>query len=108
MSSQSAEETDYTMDSLTWDSSFKAKLRSRAAIKVSLKPVCGGGGGQGHDEGKGVPGDKHRHNEAAAKQEGVLGHLGSWDQQDVNAYAPSASQSLAFQRKQVYRRIKTG
>ena len=80
------------MDSLTWDSSFKAKLRSRAAIRVSLKPVCGdGGGGQGHDEGEGVPGDKHRHTEATAKQEGVLGHLGSRDQQDVNTHAPSAS-----------------
>lgn len=50
-----------------------------------------GEGGQGHDEGEGVPGDKHRHNEATAKQEGVLGHLGSRDQQDVNTHAPSAS-----------------
>ena len=41
------------MDSLTWDSSFKAKLRSRAAIKVSLKPVCGGGGGRVMMKGKG-------------------------------------------------------
>ncbi|XP_005222609.2 deleted in lung and esophageal cancer protein 1 isoform X1 [Bos taurus] len=38
MSSQSAEETDYTMDSLTWDSSFKAKLRSRAAIRKTGLP----------------------------------------------------------------------
>ena len=30
------------MDSLTWDSSLKAKLRPRAAVEVSLKPVCGG------------------------------------------------------------------
>lgn len=92
MSSPSAEETDYTMESLTWDSSFKAKLRSRAAIKVSLKPGCGGGGGggQGHDEGEGAPGYT-RHNEATAKQESVLGHPRSRDQQDVNAHTPSAS-----------------
>ncbi|XP_069417571.1 deleted in lung and esophageal cancer protein 1 isoform X2 [Ovis canadensis] len=38
MSSPSAEETDYTMESLTWDSSFKAKLRSRAAIKKTGLP----------------------------------------------------------------------
>ncbi|KAF4024161.1 hypothetical protein G4228_016116 [Cervus hanglu yarkandensis] len=38
MSSQSAEETDYTMDSLTWDSSFKAKLRSRAAVEKTGLP----------------------------------------------------------------------
>ncbi|XP_029099980.1 deleted in lung and esophageal cancer protein 1 isoform X8 [Monodon monoceros] len=33
MPSQSEEETDYTMDSLTWDSSFKGKLRSRATAE---------------------------------------------------------------------------
>uniref|UniRef100_A0A452FIH2 DLEC1 cilia and flagella associated protein n=1 Tax=Capra hircus TaxID=9925 RepID=A0A452FIH2_CAPHI len=38
MSSPSAEETDYTMESLTWDSSFKAKLTSRAAIKKTGLP----------------------------------------------------------------------
>ncbi|KAB0365497.1 hypothetical protein FD754_009653 [Muntiacus muntjak] len=38
MSSQSAEETDYTMDSLTWDSSFKAKRRSRAAVEKTGLP----------------------------------------------------------------------
>lgn len=56
MSSPSAEETDYTMESLTWDSSFKAKLRSRAAIKVSLKPGCGGWGAEGRAmmRGKGL------------------------------------------------------
>ncbi|XP_054936117.1 deleted in lung and esophageal cancer protein 1 isoform X4 [Physeter macrocephalus] len=36
--SQSEEETDYTMDSLTWDSSFKAKLRSRATVKKTGSP----------------------------------------------------------------------
>ncbi|KAB0392789.1 hypothetical protein E2I00_006305, partial [Balaenoptera physalus] len=37
MPSQSEEETDYTMDSLTWDPSFKAKLRSRATVKRQLE-----------------------------------------------------------------------
>ena len=42
------------MDSLTWDSSFKAKLRPRAAVQVSLKPVCGGRvGGRAMLRGKG-------------------------------------------------------
>ena len=50
----------------------------------------GGGGGQGHDEGDGAPGYT-RHNEATAKQESVLGHPGSRDQQDVNTHTPSAS-----------------
>ncbi|XP_057411803.1 deleted in lung and esophageal cancer protein 1 isoform X2 [Balaenoptera acutorostrata] len=36
--SQSEEETDYTMDSLTWDPSFKAKLRSRATVKKAGSP----------------------------------------------------------------------
>ncbi|XP_059795170.1 deleted in lung and esophageal cancer protein 1 isoform X1 [Balaenoptera ricei] len=38
MPSQSEEETDYTMDSLTWDPSFKAKLRSRATVKKTGSP----------------------------------------------------------------------
>nr|XP_058933218.1 deleted in lung and esophageal cancer protein 1 isoform X5 [Kogia breviceps] len=36
--SQSEEETDYTMGSLTWDSSLKAKLRSRAPVKKTGSP----------------------------------------------------------------------
>ncbi|XP_057560762.1 deleted in lung and esophageal cancer protein 1 isoform X5 [Hippopotamus amphibius kiboko] len=36
--SQPEEETDYTMDSLTWDSCFKAKLRSRATVKKTGSP----------------------------------------------------------------------
>ncbi|XP_024612010.1 deleted in lung and esophageal cancer protein 1 isoform X3 [Neophocaena asiaeorientalis asiaeorientalis] len=38
MPSQSEEETDYTMDSLTWDSSFKGKLRSRATAEKTGSP----------------------------------------------------------------------
>ncbi|XP_068413976.1 deleted in lung and esophageal cancer protein 1 isoform X2 [Eschrichtius robustus] len=36
--SQSEEETDYTVDRLTWDPSFKAKLRSRATVKKTGSP----------------------------------------------------------------------
>ena len=65
------------MDSLTWDSSFKAKLRPRAAVEVSLKPVCGGEvGGRAMMRGKGFQ-VIHAVSEATAKQEGVLGHRGS-------------------------------
>ncbi|XP_059966372.1 deleted in lung and esophageal cancer protein 1 isoform X3 [Mesoplodon densirostris] len=38
MPSQSEEETDYTTDSRTWDSSFKAKLRSRATVEKTGSP----------------------------------------------------------------------
>lgn len=61
MLTKSEDESDYTMESLTWDSPSETKLGAKETIQVSAEArsqwcVCGQRG-QGGDEGKGVPGD---------------------------------------------------
>lgn len=59
------------MDSLTWDSSSEARLKTKRTVKVSVE-ACAlwwecGQWGQGDDEGEGVVGDLGHCDKSTAK-----------------------------------------